>query len=79
MTQQEARYILEATTPFEVRGGHVWLREVRWLRAVERQRSEEATAAASSEGSWRTAPVAGGVRHPPPASARRERRAVPIS
>jgi hypothetical protein len=77
MTQQEARYILEATTPFEVRGGHVWLREVRWLRAVERQRSEEATAAAASEGSWWTAPAAG-VRQPPPSSAQRERRAVPI-
>ena len=77
MTQQEARSILEATTPFEVRGEHVWLREVRWLRAVERQRSEEATAAAASEGSWWTAPAAG-VRQPPPATAQRERRAVPI-
>ena len=77
MTQQEARYILEATTPFEVRGGNVWLRDVRWLRAVVRQQSEEAAAAASPSGSWWTARTVG-VRHPLPGSARRERPAAPI-
>jgi len=76
MTQQEARRLLETTTPFEVRGGHVWLRQVRWLRAVERQRSEEAVAAAASGGSRWSAPAAGD-RHPSPASAQRERRAIP--
>ena len=45
MTQLEARRIVEATTHFEVRGGSVWLREVRWLRAVDRQRREEDAAA----------------------------------
>lgn len=44
MTQQEARHIVEASTRFEVRDGQVWLRELRWLRAIERQRSEEAAA-----------------------------------
>lgn len=34
MTQAEARRRLEATTDFVIRDGHVWLREVAWLRAV---------------------------------------------
>ena len=47
MTHQEARHIVESSTRFEVRDGQVWLREVRWLRAIERQRQEEAALAAS--------------------------------
>jgi len=78
MTQQEARRILEATTPFEVRGGQVWLREVRWLRAIERQRSEEAASAESPAGPLRMAPSAE-VRQPPPGTAPRDRRAVPTA
>jgi hypothetical protein len=41
MTREEARRIVEASTRFDVRGVLVWLREVRWLRAVASQRAEE--------------------------------------
>lgn len=63
MTHQEARRIVEATTRFEAQGGCVWLREVRWLRAVDRQRREE-TASQTAIG---VAPALGSrrTRHTP--------------
>lgn len=75
MTQQEARRIVEATTRFEIRGGNVWLREARWLRAVERQRREEAGSAP-----FLTAAVAGSALGPcraPPTPDPREWRSAP--
>jgi hypothetical protein len=73
MTQQEARRIVEASTRFEVRGGSVWLREVRWLRAVERQRREEAASALSpAAGAESTA----GPRWTPPTPEPDERRSA---
>jgi hypothetical protein len=41
MTREEARRIVEASTRFDIRGVLVWLREVRWLRAVASPRAEE--------------------------------------
>ena len=35
MSYDDARRELERSTDFAVRGGQVWLREVRWLRAVD--------------------------------------------
>jgi hypothetical protein len=78
MTYQEARRIIEASTRFDVRGGHVWLREVRWLRAVELQRAEEATPAEPLT-ARADAALASRVRRPPPGPARGGRRAVPIT
>ncbi|MBW6456216.1 MAG: hypothetical protein K0A98_10050 [Trueperaceae bacterium] len=77
MTRQEARRILEATTPFEVRGGQVWLRDLRWLRAVGSERSEEAAAAAPG-GTCRTATSAE-VAQPPLGHLPSDRRAVAIA
>ena len=68
MTQQEARRRVEATTRFEVRAGSVWLREVRWLRAVERQRCEEATTASFLRPA-RGGPTLGSCRTPPTSEA----------
>lgn len=64
MTQQDARRIVEASTRFEVRGGSVWLREVRWLRAVDRQRREEA-ASAPFQVMAGARPAPGSCRTPP--------------
>jgi len=74
MTQQEARRIVEASTRFEVRGGSVWLREVRWLRAVERQRHEE-VASPTAAGAESTP----GPRWTPPTTGPHGRRSVPIT
>ena len=76
MTQQEARQIIEATTPFEVRGGRVWLREPRWLRAVQQLRAEEAASLGRLPESAEVAFVVG--RRPPHGHAHSERRAVPV-
>ncbi len=77
MTQQEARRIVEATTRFEVRGGSVWLREVRWLRAVDRQRCEEATSASSPTAAVAD-PAFGSCRAPTLPEAREWRSALTI-
>ncbi len=78
MTHQEARRVVEASTRFDVRGGYVWLREVRWLRAAGRQRCEEAASAEPLQESVDAA-LALGVRCPSPGSRRGGRRAVPIT
>ena len=44
MTYEDARRRLEATTRFDLRDGHVWLREVWWLRAAEGLRCEREAA-----------------------------------
>jgi len=77
MTQQEATQIIEATTPFEVQGGRVWLRELRWLRAVPQLRAEEAASVVRLPESAEDAFVVG--CRPPYGHAHRERRAVPVT
>jgi hypothetical protein len=54
MTQDDARRSLEASTDFEFRAGRVWLRQVRWLRAVADLASREAVRGAIA-GAERTA------------------------
>jgi len=77
MTHQEARRIVEASTRFEVRDGSVWLRELRWLRAVARLRADEAAAVASTPSGAPTGSAAESPRRPHEPEPR-ERRAVPI-
>lgn len=77
MTHQEARRIIEASTRFEVRDGHVWLREVRWLRTVQQMRAEEAASAVRLVEPAAEAFVVG--RRPPHMHVHHERRAVPVT
>lgn len=77
MTHQEARRIVEASTRFEVRDGHVWLREVRWLGTVQQLRAEEVASVDPLPESAEGAFVVG--CRPPHGHAHRERRAAPVS
>jgi hypothetical protein len=74
MTGEEARRIVEASTRFDIRGVLVWLREVRWLRAVASQRAEE-LAAEESQAQRGDAAVAAGSRSEPLAPVPGERHA----
>ena len=50
MSYDDARREVERTTVFDVRGGRVWLREVRWLQAVDDLRGGDAVVAAPTWG-----------------------------
>lgn len=75
MTPEEFRRIVEASTRFDVRGALVWLREVRWLRAVASQRAEDVAERGSrAEGGDAADDVV--PRSSPPAGAPGKRRAA---
>lgn len=52
MTHIEARRRIEASSGFDIRDGRVWLREVRWLRAVDQLRHEGAEAPEPVASAW---------------------------
>jgi len=75
MTREEVRHIVEASTRFDVRGALVWVREVRWQRAVTAQRAED-VAGLGSQAAPGDAADAVGRRSSPCACAQAERQAA---
>ncbi len=60
MSYDDARRELERSTDFAVTGGQVWLREVRWLRAVDDLGTAEILAAPVRP--WALSPASVGGR-----------------
>jgi hypothetical protein len=75
MTPKELRRIVEVSSRFDVRGALVWLREVRWLRAVASLRAEDSAARGSRAGGEDAADDVE-LRRSPPARMPGKRRAA---